>query len=135
MTTILKASCHRNTGADTYTAMKRMACNNSRWKAANQSKDWRREEEKNRMYIVIVIIGMPNKRLLQRIVFIFRDMSVSHVVVYIIIIHHTFIHSDINNNRRQKDISLKMNCCNRCLFTIQITTVMIYIRGIIFLYL
>jgi len=115
--------------------MKRMACNNSRWKAANQSKDWRREEEKNRMYIVIVIIGMPNKRLLQRIVFIFRDMSVSHVVVYIIIIHHTFIHSDINNNRRQKDISLKMNCCNRCLFTIQITTVMIYIRGIIFLYL
>ena len=31
----------RNTGADSYTAMKRMACNNSRWKAANQSKDWR----------------------------------------------------------------------------------------------
>jgi len=28
----------RNTGADSYTAMKRMACNNSRWKAANQSK-------------------------------------------------------------------------------------------------
>jgi hypothetical protein len=28
-----------NTGADSYTAMKRMACNNSRWKAANQSKD------------------------------------------------------------------------------------------------
>jgi len=27
----------RNTGADSYTAMKRMACNNSRWKAANQS--------------------------------------------------------------------------------------------------
>jgi len=27
----------RNTGADNYTAMKRMACNNSRWKAANQS--------------------------------------------------------------------------------------------------
>jgi len=26
----------RNTGADSYTAMKRMACNNSRWKAANQ---------------------------------------------------------------------------------------------------
>jgi hypothetical protein len=24
----------RNTGADSYTAMKRMACNNSRWKAA-----------------------------------------------------------------------------------------------------
>ena len=31
----------RNTGADSNTAMKRMACNNSRWKAANQSKDWR----------------------------------------------------------------------------------------------
>jgi len=29
----------RNTGADRYTAMKRRACNNSRWKAANQSKD------------------------------------------------------------------------------------------------
>jgi hypothetical protein len=26
----------RNTGADSYRAMKRMACNNSRWKAANQ---------------------------------------------------------------------------------------------------
>ena len=31
----------RNTGADSYTAMKRMACNNSRWKAAKQSKDRR----------------------------------------------------------------------------------------------
>jgi len=30
----------RNTGADGYTAMKTMACNNSWWKAANQSKDW-----------------------------------------------------------------------------------------------
>ena len=29
----------RNTGADSYTAMKRMVCNKSRWKAANQSKD------------------------------------------------------------------------------------------------
>jgi len=29
----------RNTGADSYTAMKRMGCNKSRWKAANQSKD------------------------------------------------------------------------------------------------
>jgi len=29
----------RNTGGDSYTVMKRMACNNSRWKAANQSKD------------------------------------------------------------------------------------------------
>jgi len=29
----------RNTAADSYTAMKGMACNNSRWKAANQSKD------------------------------------------------------------------------------------------------
>ena len=29
----------RNTGADSYTAMKRMACNKSRWKAANQSND------------------------------------------------------------------------------------------------
>jgi hypothetical protein len=29
----------RNTEADSYTAMKRMACNKSRWKAFNQSKD------------------------------------------------------------------------------------------------
>jgi hypothetical protein len=29
----------RNTEADSYTAMKRMACNSYRWKAANQSKD------------------------------------------------------------------------------------------------
>jgi len=29
----------RNTAADSYTAMKRMACNKSRWRAANQSKD------------------------------------------------------------------------------------------------
>ena len=29
----------RNTGADGYTAMKRTACDNSRWKAVSQSKD------------------------------------------------------------------------------------------------
>jgi len=29
----------RNTGADSYKVMPRMACNKSRWKAANQSKD------------------------------------------------------------------------------------------------
>jgi len=29
----------RDTGTESYTAMKRMACNNSRRKAANQSKD------------------------------------------------------------------------------------------------
>jgi len=29
----------RNTEADSYTAMERMACNISRWKAANRSKD------------------------------------------------------------------------------------------------
>jgi hypothetical protein len=29
----------RSIGADSYTAMERMACNKSRWKAANQSKD------------------------------------------------------------------------------------------------
>jgi len=28
----------RHTGADSYTAMERMACNNSKWKAANPSK-------------------------------------------------------------------------------------------------
>jgi hypothetical protein len=29
----------RNTGADSYIAMKRIACNKSKWKAATQSKD------------------------------------------------------------------------------------------------
>jgi len=29
------------TGEDSYRAMKRIACNNSRWKVANQSKEWR----------------------------------------------------------------------------------------------
>ena len=29
----------RNTAADSYRAMERMACNSSRWKAANYSKD------------------------------------------------------------------------------------------------
>jgi hypothetical protein len=29
----------RNIEADSYTAMERMACNSSRWKAANQSKN------------------------------------------------------------------------------------------------
>jgi len=31
----------KNKAAYSYTAMKRTACNNSRWKAANPSKDWR----------------------------------------------------------------------------------------------
>jgi len=31
----------RNTAADSYTAMDRVACNNCRWRTANQSKDWR----------------------------------------------------------------------------------------------
>jgi hypothetical protein len=31
----------RSTAADSYTAMISMACNSSRWNAANQSKDWR----------------------------------------------------------------------------------------------
>jgi len=31
----------RNTAADSYTVMKRMVCNNSRWKATKQSEDWR----------------------------------------------------------------------------------------------
>ena len=40
----------RNIEADGYTAMKRMACNNPRLKAANQSKDWeiRRRRKKER---------------------------------------------------------------------------------------
>jgi len=31
----------RNAAANSYTAMKRVACNNYRWRAANQSEDWR----------------------------------------------------------------------------------------------
>ena len=41
----------RNTAADSCTAMNRMACNKSRWKAANQSRDWgisRRRKEKRK---------------------------------------------------------------------------------------
>ena len=30
----------RNTAADSYSAMKRVACNSPRWKAAKQSKDF-----------------------------------------------------------------------------------------------
>ena len=36
----------RNTGAETYTAMKRTACKNSGWKAANQSKDCKDKKKK-----------------------------------------------------------------------------------------
>jgi hypothetical protein len=50
--------CHfkiSNIGADGYTAMKRMACNNSRWKAANQSKDQRvRGKKKPQVYMLHV---------------------------------------------------------------------------------
>jgi hypothetical protein len=35
----------RNIGADSYTTMKRIACNKSRWKAANQSKKIEEEEK------------------------------------------------------------------------------------------
>ena len=38
----------RNTGADSYTATKRMACNNSSWKVANQSKDRRISRRRRR---------------------------------------------------------------------------------------
>jgi len=38
---------NKQNGADSYTAMKRIACNNSRWKAANQSKDlWIRRRKR-----------------------------------------------------------------------------------------
>ena len=38
----------RNTGADSYMEIKRMAGNESRWKAANQSEDWRRRRRRRR---------------------------------------------------------------------------------------
>jgi len=38
----------RNTEADSHRAMKRMACSNCRWKAANQSKDWRIRRRRRR---------------------------------------------------------------------------------------
>jgi hypothetical protein len=38
----------RNTGVDSYTAMNRMACNSSRWKAANQSKNLRIRRRRKR---------------------------------------------------------------------------------------
>ena len=40
----------RNTEADSYTAMTRMACNKSRWKAACQSKDWRTRRRRRRRW-------------------------------------------------------------------------------------
>ena len=42
----------RNTAADSYTTMKRMSCNNSRRKAANQSQDWgiRRRPRASKIY-------------------------------------------------------------------------------------
>jgi len=36
----------RNSGVDGYTAMERVACNNSKWIAANRSKDWRRRRHR-----------------------------------------------------------------------------------------
>jgi hypothetical protein len=57
---------------------------------------------------------------LQKIIFIFRDMSWKCQNV---------MHSGTDNHRRHRDISLetKMNCCNIRLFAIQILTVTIYI--------
>jgi len=75
------------------------------------------------LYTVRFITGMANKHLLQQIVFIFRDMFVCLLWLSISqIIHHALTNSDIKNNRWQRDRSLKMNCCNRCVFTIQIIT-------------
>jgi hypothetical protein len=50
----------RNTAADSYTAMKTMAWNKSRWKAANQSKDWRirrRKKKKKLCYLSSETVG------------------------------------------------------------------------------
>jgi hypothetical protein len=38
----------RNIGADSYPTMERIACNKSRWKAANQSEDLRRRRRRNK---------------------------------------------------------------------------------------
>jgi len=38
----------RKAEADSYTALKRMACNSSRWKAANQAKEWRLRRRRRR---------------------------------------------------------------------------------------
>jgi hypothetical protein len=46
----------RNIGADSYTAMKRKACNKSRWKPANQSKDWRRRRGRPLFHICFEIV-------------------------------------------------------------------------------
>jgi hypothetical protein len=45
----------RSTGADSYTAMKRMACNNSRWKATNQSKDKRIRRRTVKCLIIVLL--------------------------------------------------------------------------------
>jgi len=46
----------RNTEADSRTAMKRMACNKSRWKAANQSKDWGKRRKFQAYFNIIIAI-------------------------------------------------------------------------------
>jgi len=38
----------RNTAAESYIAMERVACNNSGWKAVNQSKDWMTRRRRRR---------------------------------------------------------------------------------------
>jgi len=42
-----------NTGTDSYTAMERMACNKSGWKAANQSNIERYDEEEGKKEVLL----------------------------------------------------------------------------------
>jgi hypothetical protein len=50
--------------ADSYTSMKGMACNNYRWKAANQSKGWRIKSNLKSEYDAYYCTAIQNKYLI-----------------------------------------------------------------------
>jgi hypothetical protein len=52
----------RYSGADNYAAMQRTACSKSRWKAANQSKDWRIRRRRRRRIIGESLVKIIHQR-------------------------------------------------------------------------
>jgi hypothetical protein len=70
----------RNTAADSYTAMERMACNSSRWKAANQSKDSRRRKRTTTINITVLIIIFIILHIVKKTCII--DLYVCCIIIY-----------------------------------------------------
>ena len=81
----------RNTAAGSYTLIKKMTCNNSRWKAANQSKDW----------------GIRRRRLLSSRTIVYAS--------YLIRYHLYGLILNIARNRRNKNHKQNFHCCKFCL--------------------